>query len=253
MEFTQAELIRDYVKQLLAENSDLLSTHNKRLQAVELFLQKHADRKFKKDSIKVQFERILNQEGKKIGKSKKDFGKKPKTPSFKINSDMEAEISGAPQNLEHLKQSPEAPKLAEGEKKEGVPTLGDSIVFEAQDVSAAIAAFWLMIKIMFPTLELLTEEEKASLGRLWLPAFKKYLTENWKIIGIPLLATLGMMLPKIKKARDTKIKEKKLKNSQADNNSKVDKLTCPWCNKLFDAELIENHKENCPVKKKYDK
>lgn len=251
METSQAELIRDYVKEILENKTDL-SSPEKRSQAVDIFLQKYQDKKFKRKSVKTTFERILDVEAKKIGKSSSDFGKQTsakKTPKFNLSSDMEAEITGSNQTLEHMGKVPTdgKPKLAEGETK---TTFGDGVIFEAEDVSAAIAAFWLMIKLMYPTLELLTEAEKASLGRLWLPAFRKYLTENWKVLGIPLLATFGMLLPKIKKARDTKKDTKETKEIQEKRDAeKVGTLTCPFCNKLFDRKVIEEHKETCPAKK----
>lgn len=249
MDTSLSELLRDYVKELLVAKTDL-STTEKRSQAVTIFLEKYSDRKFKRASARTSFERILLTEGKKEGKSSEDFGKQTKakqTPKFRMTPDMESEISGSNQSLEHLKKVPSGqPVLKEGETKTEV----SSIVFEPEDVSAAIAAFWLMIKIMYPELELLTDQEKASLGRLWLPAFQKYLSENWKVIIIPLLSTMGIMFPKIKKARDKK-KDKKVNKElqKTRDEEKPKQLTCPYCNKLFDRKLIEDHKEKCPARK----
>jgi len=72
-----------------------------------------------------------------------------------------------------------------------------------------------MFRLAYPDLELLTEEEKDALGKMWLPAFNRYLTEKWAIIGIPFLATVGIFLPKIIAARKIK-KEKETEKKEQD-------------------------------------
>lgn len=120
----------------------------------------------------------------------------------------------------------------------------DYIIFNEEDVAACCNAFWLMFKANYPDLELLTESEKASLGRLWLPFFKKYLSENWKIIGIPFFATTGLLLPKLAKARKIK-SEKKEKEKTKD---KVGKLTCKYCDQIFSSSELKKHEESCTKK-----
>ena len=62
----------------------------------------------------------------------------------------------------------------------------------------------------------LTKEEKKALGGMWIPAFRRYLTEKWVIFGIPLSATLGIIMPKIANAR----KEAKSKKSSEIKDTK---------------------------------
>jgi len=80
---------------------------------------------------------------------------------------------------------------------------------EPVTVEAVFEGLWAGLRIWWP-LDDLTKEEKEALGSMWLHAFRKYLTEKWAIIGIPLSATLGIIMPKIANARKkSKDKEKK--------------------------------------------
>jgi len=81
---------------------------------------------------------------------------------------------------------------------------------EAEAIESALGGLWALIKLKYPELDQLTKEEKESLARMWLPAFRKYLNEYWTYLGMPLLATIGILANKIKKARDKK-KEKDTK------------------------------------------
>jgi len=83
---------------------------------------------------------------------------------------------------------------------------------EPATIEAVFEGFWAGLRLWWP-LDDLTKEEKESLGNMWLPAFRKYLTEKWAIFGIPLSATLGIIMPKIanarKESRDKKSSEMK--------------------------------------------
>ena len=76
-------------------------------------------------------------------------------------------------------------------------------------VESTFEGLWTLLKIKWP-LEKLTKEERESLGRIWLPLFRKYLSENWVYIGLPILAAIGIFGKHIIKARRTK-KENQLK------------------------------------------
>lgn len=83
---------------------------------------------------------------------------------------------------------------------------------EPAAVEAAFEGFWTIPKLWWP-LESLTKEEKEALGRMWLPSFRKYLSEHLAYIGLPLLATTGIFGKHIKEARDKK-KKRKAKEKQ---------------------------------------
>ena len=73
-------------------------------------------------------------------------------------------------------------------------------------VEATFEGLWTIPKLWWP-LESLTKEEKEALGRMWLPAFRKYLSEHLAYIGLPLLATTGIFGKHIKEARDKRKSE----------------------------------------------
>ncbi len=79
-----------------------------------------------------------------------------------------------------------------------------------ESIEAFFEGLWAGLRLWWP-LDDLTKEEKESLGSMWLPAFRKYLTEKWAIFGIPLSATLGIIMPKIVNARK-EARDKKKKN-----------------------------------------
>ncbi len=83
---------------------------------------------------------------------------------------------------------------------------------EPTSIEAVFEGLWAGLRLWWP-LDDLTKEEKESLGSMWLPAFRKYLTEKWAIFGIPLSATLGIIMPKIVNARKES-SDKKKKSSE---------------------------------------
>ena len=88
---------------------------------------------------------------------------------------------------------------------------------EPAAVEAAIEGFWTIPKLWWP-LESLTKEEKEALGRMWLPAFRKYLSEHLAYIGLPLLATIGIFGKHIKEARDKRKSEQENEEKEKKKN-----------------------------------
>ena len=83
---------------------------------------------------------------------------------------------------------------------------------EPASIEAVFEGLWAGLRLWWP-LDDLSKEEKKALGGMWIPAFRKYLTEKWAIFGIPLSATLGIIMPKIANARK-EARDKKKKNSE---------------------------------------
>ena len=74
---------------------------------------------------------------------------------------------------------------------------------------------------------------------MWLPAFNRYLTEKWAIIAVPFIATVGIFLPKIIKARrlkkaeekeekETKEKEQNEPEKKPNSNNFTNKASRVW-------------------------
>ena len=88
-------------------------------------------------------------------------------------------------------------------------------------VGELINGFWLLVKIKWQILEELTEEEKQSIGRLWIPAAKKYLPEWWLVIGWPTLYTLALIVSHILDAR-RKQKEREKRKQKLNTKPQTD-------------------------------
>jgi len=150
-----------------------------------------------RSTIQKAFKQVVK-ENKKLNPI--DYGIGKKIPRF--ITDLDAKISPEPQ------AGAAEPKEKPAEQPSQYPT-PQYINFDERGVAASFNAIFLMFRLAYPDLELLTEEEKNSLGKIWLPAFNRYLTEKWAIIGVPFIATVGIFLPKIIKARRLKKTEEK--------------------------------------------
>jgi len=129
------------------------------------------------------------------------------------NSDMKTTIKPKPQSFAFEKSPVEA--VNEGIQQQQEPQQvqvqsqikNDSI--EPEAVASVFEGFWILLKLKWP-LEDLTNEERESLGRIWLPIFQRYFTEHWAYIGLPFIATIGIFGKHIIAARRIK-KENQLK------------------------------------------
>ncbi len=203
-----ADLLRNHIREQLNQNYDY-SLRSNRKADIEIFIQrnqKDLDKKQSTNTIRPSHDKILDEQLKNKGIDPASLGRVPKKPRF--NSDLKANITPEPQ-AGIVDSSPKT--------KGGTPVpVGQAGVipvvpetFDTKAVSASINSLYLMLRTVYPDLELLSDEEKDSLGSLWKSAFNKYLTDNFAEIIIPLMATFGIFAPKILEAR----KKKKLKQT----------------------------------------
>jgi len=202
-----ADLLRNHIREQLAHNYDYSLKSNRKAD-IEIFIQrnqKDLDKKNTYTTIRPSHDKILDEQLKNKGIDPKSLGRVSKKPHF--NSDLKPNITPEPQ----------AGVVDSSPKKQGgtpapvgqagvVPVVPET--FDTKAVSASINSLYLMLRTVYPDLELLSDEEKDSLGSLWKSAFNKYLTDNFAEIIIPLMATFGIFAPKILEAR----KKKKLKS-----------------------------------------
>jgi len=170
--------------------------------------------KKKGDDIYVhQFHKVVKQRGLDI---KNYVATRIRIPK----SGLKATITAKPQRpyfepepdpVERIKQeiTLEQPEIQQLQQKIQVELKNEHIT--QKSIEGILETIWSTLKIKLP-LDQLTKEEKESLSTMWLPGFKKYLSENWAYIGIPFLSTLGIFLSKIVKARELR-KEKDLKSN----------------------------------------
>jgi len=143
---------------------------------------------------------------------------------FRISksSDINATIKPEPQKLTFEKNSIEIVNeeiiQQSSQPAQNQPQILNEHI-EPTSIEAVFEGLWAGLRLWWP-LDDLTKEEKESLGNMWLPAFRKYLTEKWAIFGIPLSATLGIIMPKIANARK-EARDKKKKSLEVQNNDYV--------------------------------
>jgi len=201
-----ADLLRNHIREQLAQNYDYSLASNRKAD-IQIFIERNQmnlDKKQTATTMRPSHDRILDEQLKNKGIDPKSLGRVSKKPRF--NSDLNPKITPEPQ-AGVLDSSPK-PKAGDPiPQGQGglVPVVPET--FDTKAVSASINSLYLMLRTVYPDLELLSDEEKDSLGSLWKSAFNKYLTDNFAEIVIPLMATFGIFAPKILEAR----KKKKLK------------------------------------------
>lgn len=213
-----ADLLRNHINSKLQNNFDYSLASNRKQDILD-FIEANKGTLTKEQlnikTIRPSHNTALDECLKNKGIDPQSIGRKTKKPKFM--GDLQATITPEPQAGtvdQTQKQKPTGAQVGQagvGEVQQVQP-----IIFDEKAVSATLNAFFLMFKMGYPDLELLTNDEKESLGKVWLPAFNKYMTENWAMIGIPFLATLGIFIPKIVEAR----KKKKIRESKAEGLEK---------------------------------
>jgi len=216
-----ADLLKNHVNQKLSENFDYsLATNRKQdilnfIEANKNVLDKNQQ---KVNTIRPSHNTALDECLKNKGIDPRSIGRSKRTPKF--TGDLNATITPAPQ------AGVVDSTVKIGAQVQGVDQAGQIIIqpqpmiFDEKSVSATLSAIFLMFRFAYPDLELLTDEEKDSLGKVWLPAFNKYLTDNWAIIGVPLFATAGIFLPKLIRAR----KAKQIREGKGETKAKQEEI-----------------------------
>jgi len=83
-----------------------------------------------------------------------------------------------------------------------------------------------------------SEKQKDALPKMWLPGAQRYIhNEKWTYIGIPAIATIGMLIEDVKRA-----KKKRQEKSPKDEEQR----RCKYCNKTFKKTELEKHQKQCP-------
>jgi len=239
-ELSLTDKLRVHISEKLGQSFDFSLSSN-RSNDRKQFIENHnkdlpKEKHLNEGSVRTSYERILEQQMKAKGIDPATLGKKPKHKKF--NSDMNAKITPKPQ----AGQVEKKPQIG----KDGRPIIatqqtGQVIqpeTFDEKAVSSTINGMWLVVKSALPDLELLSEDEKVSLGALFKPMFNRYLSNDRMLLIIPFIAAAGIFLPKLAKAKNMK-KERKAAETIQDT-SKQTKDTPP------------NQDTNTPTQEKSD-
>lgn len=212
-----ADLLRNHINSKLQKNFDYSLATNRKQDILDFIEANKATLNKEQLNIKTirpSHNTALDECLKNKGIDPQSIGRKTKKPKFM--GDLQATITPEPQAGTVDQTQKQKPTGATTDQAGVQEVPAQPIIFDEKAVSATLNAFFLMFKMGYPDLELLTNDEKESLGKVWLPAFNKYMTENWAIIGIPFLATLGIFIPKIVEAR----KKKKIRESKEEGLEK---------------------------------
>jgi len=260
VEKSQADTLRDHLNLKLDQKFDFSQTSNVTAD-IKSFCEANSSRKWTEPSVRASYNRLLQQLAKNRNITLEHLGKKTKRPKF--NKKLQAAITPKPvgkldsQQTEQAQTTQAPPRM--GADGKPIQQIANWENFDSEGVAATFNALFLSIRIAYPELEALTKEEKDSLGKMWLPAFQRYLTENWAYIGIPLIATFGMMTPKIAAARKLHKKNKEIaqvtpetiKATAEQKDRKERKIVCPDCRTEFNSFVaLRDHKRVCPKKPK---
>ena len=213
MEASQADLIRQHITDQLARGVDYKNKSTRRTDVQE-FIKNHPELKGSEKNISDHFGKILKSIAKDNKIPTEQIGIKPRIP--KVNqamisqmSDMDATLEPRPQAA--LVGAPQVaqPQIAGHQEGQKMP-----VQYDEKGVSATIDAFYLILRSGFaPESDLLGDEEKTSLGRMWTPIFQRYFTEDYQVIGVAVIGTAGILIPKLAKGRkikkDKQVKERK--------------------------------------------
>ncbi len=210
---SKADLLRNHIREQLNKNYDYSLASNRKAD-IQIFIEQNKNELEKTDTAKTlrpSHNKILDEQLKNNGIDPSSLGRSSKKPKF--NSDLNSVITPEPQagatdTTKPTKGAPIQGQAGVTGAPQQVGEDGQLIVpaFDEKAVSATFQSFLLMLKLNYPDLELLSDEEKDSLGKIWLPFFNKYLSDKYSEILIPVFATAGIFLPKIAKARATKKK-----------------------------------------------
>ncbi len=200
---SKAEQLREWISKKLDVKADLASLDGRK-KDFEEFEKLHPNEKFAKE----QYLNILKTELKKKRIDPRSYGLSKTIPSFKKQgSDMKVtnEPSPQPQPASPPSQQKQAPQgeqkpATQEELKEQIPK-DFAMHYTEENVGVTIKALYMSLRAKWKYLEDLNDEEKKTLGELWLPFFEYYLKTKWAIVVIPLLATIGMITPKIQRAQ----------------------------------------------------
>jgi len=225
-----APLLREHIQNQISKKYDYTTATNRKLD-IQNFIELNKDvleKDVKYSTVRSSHDPILKQLWKQSD-SDQDLERQHKGKNkLKYKSDM---------NKSNIDPKPQKGKLDETpDQKPNQPNLEQPIpqvaiqAYSVEAVSATFSALFLTLKVAFPQMDELTEDEKKAIGEMWQPAFNLYLqNEKLAVIGIPILSTLGLFVPKILESRrKTKILKSKeeglLRQKEIDQKNKDQEL-----------------------------
>jgi len=211
-EISQADLLREFIEKKFDEKYNFSKASYKK-KAIKEFVQLHSELDTTEKKIGKHFSDILREVGNQKNIDPAQMGiKKPKINPAMIsqNSDMQAIIEARPQSAVLIGAPQVQQPLIAGQSQIPQANPANKGNHDEKAVSAALTAFYLVLRTGFaPEAELLSDDEKESLGKLGKPIFDRFFGENEDLV-ICFLGIGGVFVPKLAKGRKLK-KEKQAK------------------------------------------
>lgn len=144
-----------------------------------------------------------------------DFGLMPKKKSQSSSSGLVGNIKDGSVETVHDIQviDPDTMKKQAEDNSVKKDENGDTVIkYTAKVVGGFWAGLYSIFQMFVPDLENLSEDEKDSLGEVWLPIFQRYLAGSFMSMLTPLFMTASIFAGKFMKLRKSnEEKQKKLK------------------------------------------
>jgi len=219
---SNSELIRKHIDNQFEKGYDFTSKYSRKIDRIAIVESLGLDTEKGYDLYNHQFKKILKQRKLDVTNYLETRFRRPQF------SDINATIKPEPQGS-LIEENPIEKIKNEINREEQYTHIQNNTTeiqkqlinehIDVESIQGVLEAFWLLLKIKWPELDQLTKEEKQSLSQMWLPAFRKYLTENWLYIGLPFISTIGIFTKHIKEARDKK-KKREEKEKQLEEDTK---------------------------------
>jgi len=254
---SQNTQIAEFLSELFKQNYNF-SSQKSRSDALTNYCKKY--KIIDKKKVRSAFYPALNKMLEESGIPPQTFGLK-KTKPLSVNSDLIPHIHPEPVpdttkpkgNAGMISNTGQASEITQPRLSPDGRLLTDEMyVITTRHVGAFFAALYLVLKLKWKFLEDLSEEDKTALAEMWLPAFQRYLSDKMKLIVLPVIGTIGLMAPKIQKAKQLAKKEKpdeKIPDKKVDEklSKYVQGVVCAKCRGLFPASVIQEHSLHCKV------
>lgn len=260
-----SDLLREQIKQAISNGEDLTQPSNRTI-FLKNFIEKNKDNKIVPDNIRTIRGTASPIFEKEIGRENLEI-KKQNHKTTKYNSKLASEIvakttekkSGIKDEKKDdskKEQKTDETKTDQAKKEAGVrEPIYDH--WDAMGIGALFQAMLMPLRAAWPEMEGLSDEEKKALGEMFLPGFQRYGDEKLQYLVLPSIGAVGILAPKVIKGRKLHKEAEQKKKKLAENNklteeeeARVNKLTCKFCNGLYDSAHIKGHEDTCKKKVK---
>lgn len=213
---SKSEILREWVRGKLDNNYDYSTKLNRTHDFTE-FINSHKDDGFDIKGHKPLYHAILKKEIVNKGFNPRTFGLTPQRPTFP-HSDMSGKITPVQvRPFIPYRERPVQDKANEKARSENDKEISQDestnqtiLNYDVRSVGMLAKGLYGGLRIKYPEIANLTDEEIEILGETWLPFAQKHLQKDMMIYVTPIITTLSIIVPKLQKVRSEQRKEEKI-------------------------------------------